>query len=48
MTVVTELEAEVAQRRSELQGIINGVIHELNQMLGNLPAIVVPSAGLIP
>jgi len=48
MTVVGELEVELAERRGELQGIINGAIRELNQMLGNLPAIVVPSAGLIP
>ncbi len=48
MTVLSELESEVAERRVELQGIINGAIRELNQMLGNLPAVVVPSRKLIP
>jgi hypothetical protein len=48
MTVVGELEVELSERRAELQGIINGTIRELNQMLGNLPAIVVPNTTLIP
>jgi photosystem II stability/assembly factor-like uncharacterized protein len=48
VTVLGELEVEVAERRAQLQGIINGAIRELNQMLGNLPAVVVPNTGLIP
>jgi len=48
MTVLSELEVEVGARQQELQGIINGVIRELNQMLGNLPAVVVPTAEMIP
>jgi photosystem II stability/assembly factor-like uncharacterized protein len=48
LTVLSELEVEVATRQQELQGIINGAIRELNQMLGNLPAIVVPSERMIP
>jgi hypothetical protein len=48
MTVLAELEIEVAARQQELQGIINGAIRELNQMLGNLPAVVVPSRAMIP
>ena len=48
MLVAGELEVELAQRRAELQGIINGAIRELNQMLGNLPAVVVPNRSLIP
>ncbi|UCG85867.1 MAG: hypothetical protein JSW71_18455 [Gemmatimonadota bacterium] len=48
MTVLSELEIEVAARQQELNGIINGAIRELNQMLGNLPAVVVPSREMIP
>jgi hypothetical protein len=48
MTVAAEFGVEVAERRAELQGIINGAIRELNQMLGNLPAVVVPNRSLIP
>ena len=48
MTVLSELEIEVAARQQELQGIINGTIRELNRMLGNLPAVVVPSERMIP
>jgi len=48
MTVAAELGVEVSERRAELQGIINGAIRELNQMLGNLPAVVVTNRSLIP
>ena len=48
MTVVSELRAELGERRAELQAIINGAIRELNDMLGNLPAVVVPDTDLIP
>ena len=48
LTVLSELEIEVGMRQAELQGIINGAIRELNQMLGNLPAVVVPSERMIP
>jgi hypothetical protein len=48
LTVLSELEIEVAARQQELQGIINGAIRELNQMLGNLPAVLVPSERMIP
>ena len=48
LTVLSELEIEVAARQQELQGIINGTIRELNQMLGNPPAVVVPSERMIP
>jgi photosystem II stability/assembly factor-like uncharacterized protein len=48
LTVLSELEIEVGVRQQELQGIINGTIRELNQMLGNLPAVVVPSERMIP
>ena len=48
MTVLAELETEIAARRQELQGIIDGAIRELNQMLGNLPAVVVPGREMIP
>ena len=47
-TVAAELGVELAERRAELQGIIDGAIRELNTMLGNLPAVVVPSRTLIP
>lgn len=48
MTVLAELETEIAARRQELQGIIDGAIRELNQMLGDLPAVVVPGREMIP
>ncbi len=48
MTVVSELQAELGERRAELRGIINGAIRELNNMLDNLPAVIVPSPDLIP
>jgi len=43
MTVLAELQSEAAERQAELQGIIDGPIGELNQLLGDLPAIVVPT-----
>ena len=39
---------EVAAAQSDLQAIIDGPIRELNAMLGDLPAVVVPSRELIP
>jgi photosystem II stability/assembly factor-like uncharacterized protein len=48
MTVLSELQAEVAAARGELQAIIDGPISELNEMLGDLPAVVVPRRELIP
>jgi photosystem II stability/assembly factor-like uncharacterized protein len=48
MAVLAELETEVAARRQDLQGIVNGAIRELNRMLGSLPAVVVPSREMIP
>ena len=43
MTVLSELQAEAKERRAELQGIVDGPVRELNELLGDLPAIVVPA-----
>jgi photosystem II stability/assembly factor-like uncharacterized protein len=42
LTVINELEGDARALRDELQGIIDGSIRALNEMLGMLPAIRVP------
>lgn len=42
LTVMSELQGDAAARRAELQAIIDGSLAQLNSMLGNLPAVVIP------
>jgi len=48
MTVLSELRSEAAALSRELDGIVAGAIRDLNGMLGDLPAVVVPRRELIP
>jgi photosystem II stability/assembly factor-like uncharacterized protein len=48
MTVLSELRSDAAALGRELDGIVAGAIRELNGMLGDLPAVVVPRRELIP
>ena len=41
MTVISELRAETAERRQELEAILEGPIEALNHALAELPAVVV-------
>ena len=45
LTMLTELEGDTRRLRGELQGIIDGSIQQLNDMLGTLPAVMVPKTG---
>jgi photosystem II stability/assembly factor-like uncharacterized protein len=45
LTVINELEGDARRLRDELQGIVDGSIRQLNEMLGALPAITLPREG---
>ena len=48
LTVMNELQGDLAGHKAALQSIINGSLAQLNTMLGDLPAIVVPQESGTP